>query len=158
LFKAAGCQPGDLLLVLAGTEAHTRRAISDRRLEMGQRLGLRDANQFARGWAIDFPLFEWADKAQSVTALDRSFTAPKPDQVALLDDPNSWSTLLANAYDLVMNGTEIGGGSLRIYRRDIQEKMFSALGMSSKEAASEFGFLMDAFEFGAPPHGGIALG
>ncbi len=158
MMKEAGCLPGDLFLLLAGSEEKTRRAISDLRLEMGQRLGLRDPKHFAPLWVVDFPLFEWDSNRSAWAARHHPFTAPRPDQLSLLDQKDSLGSILANAYDLVINGSEIGGGSLRIHRRDIQEKMFAALGFTAEEARQQFGFLMDAFEYGAPPHGGIALG
>ncbi|MBV8254235.1 MAG: aspartate--tRNA ligase [Chitinophaga sp.] len=153
-----GSQPGDLILVLAGREERTRKAMSELRLEMGERLGLRDKNVFAPLWVIDFPLFEYAEEENRWVARHHPFTSPKPEQIALMDDLSQYGKIKANAYDIVLNGTEIGGGSIRIFQRDLQEKMFAALGMSDEEAAHKFGFLLGAFEYGAPPHGGIAFG
>jgi len=157
---AAQCQaqPGDLLLVLAGREERTRKAMSELRLEMGERLGLRNKNEFKPLWVIDFPLFEYAEEEQRWVARHHPFTSPKPDQLGLMDDPSKYGQIKANAYDIVLNGTEVGGGSIRIFQRELQEKMFAALGMSQEEAAHKFGFLLGAFEYGAPPHGGIAFG
>jgi len=157
---AQKCQaePGDLILVLAGKEERTRKAAGELRLEMGERLGLRNKNEFKPLWVIDFPLFEYAEEDNRWVARHHPFTAPKPEQIALMDDPAQYGKIKANAYDIVLNGTEIGGGSIRIFQRDLQQKMFAALGMSKEEAEHKFGFLLGAFEYGAPPHGGIALG
>lgn len=149
---------GDLILVLAGTEDKTRKAMSDLRLEMGNRLGLRDNNTYKPLWVIDFPLLEQIPEEGKWAARHHPFTSPKPEQVHLLADPEKYGSIKANAYDFVLNGTEIGGGSIRIFQRDIQENMFAALGMDKEEAHEKFGFLLGAFEYGAPPHGGIALG
>jgi aspartyl-tRNA synthetase len=151
-------QPGDLILVLAGREERTRKAASELRLEMGERLGLRNKNEFKPLWVIDCPLFEYAEEENRWVARHHPFTSPKPEQIALMDDPSQYAKIKANAYDIVLNGTEIGGGSIRIFQRDLQQKMFAALGMSKEEAEHKFGFLLGAFEYGAPPHGGIALG
>lgn len=151
-------QPGDLILVLAGKEERTRKAASELRLEMGERLGLRNKNEFKPLWVIDFPLFEYAEEENRWVARHHPFTSPKPEQIALMDDRSQYGKIKANAYDIVLNGTEIGGGSIRIFQRDLQQKMFAALGMSKEEAEHKFGFLLGAFEYGAPPHGGIALG
>ncbi|NLR78482.1 aspartate--tRNA ligase [Chitinophaga eiseniae] len=151
-------QPGDLILVLAGKEERTRKAASELRLEMGERLGLRNKNEFKPLWVIDFPLFEYAEEEKRWVARHHPFTSPKPEQIALMDDPSQYAKIKANAYDIVLNGTEVGGGSIRIFQRDLQQKMFAALGMSNEEAERKFGFLLGAFEYGAPPHGGIALG
>lgn len=151
-------QPGDLILVLAGREERTRKAMSELRLEMGERLGLRNKNEFKPLWVIDFPLFEYAEEEKRWVARHHPFTSPKPDQLALMDDTSKYGQIKANAYDIVLNGTEVGGGSIRIFQRDLQEKMFAALGMSPEEARHKFGFLLGAFEYGAPPHGGIAFG
>ncbi len=153
-----GSQPGDLILVLAGREERTRKAMSELRLEMGERLGLRDKNVYAPLWVIDFPLFEYAEAENRWVARHHPFTSPKPEQIHLMDDLSQYGKIKANAYDIVLNGTEVGGGSIRIFQRDLQEKMFAALGMSEEEAAHKFGFLLGAFEYGAPPHGGIAFG
>lgn len=149
-------KPGDLLLVLAGKADKTRKALNDLRLEMGNRLGLRDSKVFKALWVIDFPLLEWNEESNRWFAMHHPFTSPNPQDVELLEtDPGA---VRANAYDLVINGTEIGGGSVRIHRRGLQEKMFSMLGFTKEEAKAQFGFLMNAFEFGAPPHAGIAFG
>lgn len=151
-------QPGDLILVLAGKEERTRKAASELRLEMGERLGLRNKNEFKPLWVIDFPLFEYAEEENRWVARHHPFTSPKPEQIALMDDTSQYANIKANAYDIVLNGTEVGGGSIRIFQRDLQQKMFAALGMSKEEAERKFGFLLGAFEYGAPPHGGIAFG
>ena len=149
-------EPGDLLLVLAGSEKSTLSALSDLRLEMGKRLGLRDKNKFAPCWVVDFPLLEWNEDEQRFYAMHHPFTSPKIEDIELFDtDPGK---MRANAYDFVINGVEIGGGSIRIFKAELQQKMFSALGISKEEAEEKFGFLLDAFKFGAPPHGGIAFG
>jgi len=153
-----GAKKGDLILILAGAETRTRKAMSELRLEMGNRLGLRDHSIYKPLWVIDFPLFEYDEEANRWLARHHPFTAPKPEQVELMDDKSRYGEIKANAYDIVLNGTEIGGGSIRIFQRGLQEKMFSALGMSKEEAQDKFGFLMGAFEYGAPPHGGIAFG
>lgn len=159
-----GAEKGDLILVLAGAEEKTRKAASELRLEMGNRLGLRDKNKFSCLWVIDFPLLEWnegdpnllASLAGRWHAKHHPFTSPKPEDIELLN--NNPGAVRANAYDIVINGVEIGGGSIRIHNKDLQAKMFDVLGFSKEEAQKQFGFLMNAFEFGAPPHGGIALG
>jgi aspartyl-tRNA synthetase len=149
-------QPGDMILILSGMEVKTRKALNELRLEMGNRLGLRDPNVFKALWVLDFPLLEWDDQTRRFYAMHHPFTSPKPEDIPLLDtDPGK---IKANAYDLVINGVEIGGGSIRIFNKDLQKKMFEVLGFSDDEARNQFGFLMHAFEFGAPPHGGIALG
>ncbi len=151
-----GSNPGDLILILSGTKQKTQRALSELRLEMGNRLGLRNKDTFAPLWVLDFPLLEWDEELGRYHAMHHPFTSPKPEDIPLLDsDPGA---VRANAYDLVLNGTEIGGGSIRIHDRDIQKLMFTHLGFSEKEAQDQFGFLLDAFEYGAPPHGGIAFG
>lgn len=156
--EKAQAQPGDLILVLAGREERTRKAMSELRLEMGERMGLRNKNEFKPLWVIDFPLFEYAEEENRWVARHHPFTSPKPDQLALMDDTSKYGQIKANAYDIVLNGTEVGGGSIRIFQRELQEKMFAALGMSPEEARHKFGFLLGAFEYGAPPHGGIAFG
>lgn len=153
-----GAQSGDLLLLLAGAETRTRKAMSELRLEMGNRLGLRNPDEYRPLWVIDFPLFEYDEEANRFVARHHPFTAPKPEHVEWMNDLGKYHDIKANAYDLVLNGTEIGGGSIRIFQRDLQEKMFAALGMSNEEAREQFGFLMGAFEYGAPPHGGLAFG
>jgi aspartyl-tRNA synthetase len=153
---AFNAEKGDLMLVLAGPADKVRKQLNELRLEMGNRLGLRDKNTFAPLWVVDFPLLEWDEESGRYHAMHHPFTSPKPEDIALLDtEPGS---VRANAYDLVINGTEIGGGSIRIHDRGLQALMFKHLGFSPEEAQKQFGFLMDAFEYGAPPHGGIAFG
>jgi aspartyl-tRNA synthetase len=166
----ANAKPGDLILILAGAEERTRKAISDLRLELGERLGLRKKNEYRLLWVLDFPLFEYAEEDNRWVARHHPFTSPKPSHIEVMinNDPvienaaeylkHPYSNIKANAYDMVLNGNEIGGGSIRIFQRELQEKMFSALGMSKEEALHKFGFLLGAFEYGAPPHGGIAFG
>ena len=166
----ANAQPGDLVLILAGAEEKTRKAISDLRMELAERLGLRKKDEFKLLWVLDFPLFEYAEEDNRWVARHHPFTSPKPDHVQIMinNDPvienaaayldHPYATIKANAYDMVLNGNEIGGGSIRIYQRELQEKMFAALGMTEEEAQHKFGFLLGAFEYGAPPHGGIAFG
>jgi aspartyl-tRNA synthetase len=168
--NAAHSNPGDLILILAGAEERTRKAISELRLEMGERLGLRKKHDFKLLWVLDFPLFEYAGEENRWVARHHPFTSPKPEQIPVMinNSPvienaaqylkHPYATIKANAYDMVLNGNEIGGGSIRIFQRDLQEKMFDALGMSREEASQKFGFLLGAFEYGAPPHGGIAYG
>jgi aspartyl-tRNA synthetase len=168
--NAAHANPGDLILILAGAEERTRKAISELRLEMGERLGLRKKHDFKLLWVLDFPLFEYAEQENRWVARHHPFTSPKPEQIPVMinNSPvienaaeylkHPYATIKANAYDMVLNGNEIGGGSIRIFQRDLQEKMFDALGMSREEASHKFGFLLGAFEYGAPPHGGIAYG
>ncbi|TDO27222.1 aspartate--tRNA ligase [Sediminibacterium goheungense] len=167
---AAGAKAGDLVLILAGREERTRKATSELRLEMGRRLGLRKDDEFKLLWVLDFPLFEYDEEGNRWVARHHPFTSPKPDQIDTMINNNPvienaekylehpYSNIKANAYDMVLNGNEIGGGSIRIYQRELQEKMFAALGMSEEEAQHKFGFLLGAFEYGAPPHGGIAYG
>ncbi|NDC77319.1 MAG: aspartate--tRNA ligase [Chitinophagia bacterium] len=161
---------GDLILILAGAEERTRKAISELRLEMGQRLGLRRKDEFKLLWVLDFPLFEYSEDDNRWVARHHPFTSPKPDHIPVMigndpsiPDPSAYlshpyAQIKANAYDMVLNGNEIGGGSIRIFQRELQEKMFAALGMSEEESIHKFGFLLGAFEYGAPPHGGIAFG
>jgi aspartyl-tRNA synthetase len=151
-------ETGDLVLILAGAERKTRKAMSELRLEMGERLGLRKKDQYSAVWVVDFPLFEFSEEDGRWTASHHPFTAPKQEHIALMDDVSRFGEIRANAYDMVLNGNEIGGGSMRIFQRDLQEKMFKALGMSPEESRQKFGFLLGAFEYGAPPHGGIAFG
>ena len=151
-------KPGDLMLLLCGPAMKTRVQLCALRLEMGNQLGLRDPQKFAPLWVIDFPLLEWDDETQRYYAMHHPFTAPKPEDVPLLDDPSRWGNIRANAYDIVMNGTEVGGGSIRIHDRTLQNKMFHTLGFTDESAAAQFGFLMDAFTYGAPPHAGLAFG
>lgn len=161
---ACGAESGDLILLLAGAEEKTRKAMSELRLEMGTRLGLRDKNKFSCLWVVDFPLLEWnegdpnllASLAGRWHAKHHPFTSPKPEDFGLLTtDPGA---VRANAYDIVINGVEVGGGSIRIHDRTLQARMFEVLGFTKEEAQKQFGFLMNAFEYGAPPHGGIAFG
>lgn len=153
---AFNAQPGDLILILAGEENKTRKALSELRLEMGNRLGLRDKNTFACHWVIDFPLLEWNEETSRFHAMHHPFTSPKPEDIALLDSKPG--EVRANAYDMVINGVEVGGGSIRIFNKQLQARMFELLGFTKEDAQAQFGFLMNAFEFGAPPHGGLALG
>ena len=146
----------DLIMILSGEISEVRAQMSALRLEIAENLGLRNPNEFAPLWITDFPLLEYDDESKQFHAMHHPFTSPKPDQLDLLE--SSPDKVKANAYDLVLNGNEIGGGSIRIHDKKVQEKMFSLLGFSEKEAKDQFGFLMNAFEYGAPPHGGIALG
>jgi aspartyl-tRNA synthetase len=149
-------KPGDLILILSGETDKVRKQLNELRLEMGNRLELRDPNVFAPLWVVDFPLLEWDEDNGRFHAMHHPFTSPKKEDIALLEtDPGK---VRANAYDLVINGTEIGGGSIRIHNRELQKLMFKHLGFTDEEAQSQFGFLMDAFEYGAPPHGGVAFG
>ena len=155
---AAKCnaKPGDLLLILSGAHKQTLSALCELRLEMGNRLGLRDHKNFAPLWVIDFPLLEWDDETQRFYAMHHPFTSPKLEDIDLFDtDPGK---VRANAYDFVVNGVEVGGGSLRIFDSNLQRKMFEVLGFTDESAEKQFGFLMNAFKYGAPPHGGIAFG
>ena len=154
--KAMGATAGDLLLVMAGPAHKTRPQLSALRMELAEQLGLRKADEFAPLWVVDFPLLEWDEETQRYHAMHHPFTAPKPEHINLLD--KAPDKVNANAYDLVLNGNEIGGGSIRIHDAQTQEKMFDLLGFSPAEAKAQFGFLMEAFQYGAPPHGGIALG
>jgi len=167
---AAGAKAGDLILILAGAEERTRKAISELRLEMGKRLGLRRENEFKLLWVLNFPLFEYAEEDNRWVARHHPFTSPVPADIETMISNNPlienaaeylkhpYANIKANAYDMVLNGNEIGGGSIRIYQRELQEKMFAALGMDKEEQLHKFGFLLGAFEYGAPPHGGIAFG
>jgi aspartyl-tRNA synthetase len=166
----ANAKLGDLILILAGAEEKTRKAISELRMEMAERLGLRKKDEFKLLWVTDFPLFEYDEEGNRWVARHHPFTSPKPEHIEVMinNDPkikdpdkyleHPYANIKANAYDMVLNGNEIGGGSIRIFKRDLQEKMFAALGMSKEEAQHKFGFLLGAFEYGAPPHGGIAFG
>jgi aspartyl-tRNA synthetase len=168
--NATGAKAGDLVLILAGAEERTRKAISELRLEMGKRLGLRKENEFKLLWVLDFPLFEYAEEENRWVARHHPFTSPRPADIETMISNNPvienaaeylkhpYANIKANAYDMVLNGNEIGGGSIRIYQRELQEKMFAALGMDKEEQLHKFGFLLGAFEYGAPPHGGIAFG
>jgi aspartyl-tRNA synthetase len=154
--EKTNAQPGDLIAVLSGDANPTRAQLSALRMEMGNRLGLRKPNEFAPLWVVDFPLLEWDEDTQRYHAMHHPFTSPKTEDVDLLE--TSPGKVRANAYDLVLNGNEIGGGSIRIHDKDMQSRMLELLGFSEDEARKQFGFLMDAFEYGAPPHGGIAFG
>jgi len=149
-------KPGDLMLVLSGEAEKVRKQLNELRLEMGDRLELRDRTVYKPLWVVDFPLLEWNEDHNRFQAMHHPFTAPKPEDIEMLDkEPGK---VRANAYDLVINGVEIGGGSIRIHNRELQKRMFGILGFTEEEAQNQFGFLMNAFEYGAPPHGGIALG
>jgi aspartyl-tRNA synthetase len=154
--RAFNSEPGDLILIMAGPSNKVPKQLNELRLEMGNRLGLRDKNKFSPLWVLDFPLLEWDDDTKRYHAMHHPFTSPKTEDIPMLDtDP---ARVRANAYDMVINGTEIGGGSIRIHDRALQSLMFKHLGFSPEEAQKQFGFLLDAFEYGAPPHGGIAFG
>ncbi|MDP4620484.1 MAG: aspartate--tRNA ligase [Sediminibacterium sp.] len=167
---ASNAKAGDLILILAGAEERTRKAISELRLELGKQLGFRKEDEFKLLWVLDFPLFEYDEEGNRWVARHHPFTSPKLDHIEIMINnapeisdavkylEHPYAGIKANAYDMVLNGNEIGGGSIRIFQRALQEKMFAALGMSSKEAQHKFGFLLGAFEYGAPPHGGIAFG
>ena len=167
---AANATAGDLILILAGAEERTRKAMSELRLELGKQLGLRKEDEYKLLWVLDFPLFEYDEENNRWVARHHPFTSPKPEHIDIMiqNEPSikeaakylehPYANIKANAYDMVLNGNEIGGGSIRIFQRALQEKMFAALGMSKEEAQHKFGFLLGAFEFGAPPHGGIAFG
>ena len=154
--KATDAEVGDLILVLSGTGNEVRKQMSELRLEMGEQLGLRDPKVFAPLWVIDFPLLEWDEETERYHAMHHPFTSPKPEDLDKLD--TAPAEVKASAYDMVLNGSEIGGGSIRIHDRDLQKLMFKHLGFTDDEAQEQFGFLMNAFEYGAPPHGGIAFG
>ena len=156
--KAAfDAEPGDLILILSGDDAmKTRKQLCELRLEMGNQLGLRDKDQFACLWVIDFPLFEWSEEDQRFYAMHHPFTSPNPEDIPLLDSDTG--AVRANAYDMVINGVEVGGGSIRIHDSQLQDKMFKLLGFTEERAHQQFGFLMNAFKYGAPPHGGLAFG
>jgi aspartyl-tRNA synthetase len=167
---AANAKPGDLILIVAGAEERTRKAASDLRMYMGATLGLRKADDFKLLWVLDFPLFEYDEDGNRWVARHHPFTSPKPSDIDTMINNNPvienaaeylkhpYANIKANAYDMVLNGNEIGGGSIRIFQRELQEKMFAALGMDAEEQQHKFGFLLGAFEYGAPPHGGIAFG
>lgn len=170
LTQYCNAKAGDLVLILAGREERTRKAISDLRLELAERLGFRKKDEFKLLWVLDFPLFEYAEDENRWVARHHPFTSPKPSQIETMINNNPaienaaeylqhpYANIKANAYDMVLNGNEIGGGSIRIHQRDLQEKMFAALAMDATEQQHKFGFLLGAFEYGAPPHGGIAFG
>ncbi len=167
---AANARPGDLVLIVAGAEEKTRKAASDLRMYMATALGMRNPEEFKLLWVLDFPLFEYDEEGNRWVAKHHPFTAPKPDHIIMMisNDPvisnateylkHPYANIKANAYDMVINGNEVGGGSIRIYQKELQEKMFAALGMNEAEQQEKFGFLLGAFEYGAPPHGGIAFG
>ncbi|MDE6017300.1 MAG: aspartate--tRNA ligase [Muribaculaceae bacterium] len=152
----AGAEAGDLLLVMSGEAMKTRKQLCELRLEMGNRLGLRDKNTFACLWVVDFPLFEWDDETGRYYAMHHPFTSPNPDDIPMLKTDTG--KVRATAYDIVVNGTELGGGSIRIHDSELQNEMFELLGFTPEKAQEQFGFLMSAFQYGAPPHGGLALG
>ena len=168
--EAANAKAGDLILIVAGAEERTRKAASELRLHLGQQLGLRRPDEFKLLWVLDFPLFEYAEEENRWVARHHPFTAPKPSDIEtmiqhspVIENPaeylkHPYARIKANAYDMVLNGNEIGGGSIRIYQKLLQQKMFAALGMDEAEQQHKFGFLLGAFEYGAPPHGGIAFG
>lgn len=154
--EVTGANAGDLILVLSGKANKTREQLSALRMELGNRLGLRKSDEFAPLWVVDFPLLEWDEESERFHAMHHPFTSPKPEDMDKLEsDPGA---VRANAYDLVLNGNEIGGGSIRIFDKTMQQRMFSLLGFTEEEAENQFGFLMNAFRYGAPPHGGIAFG
>jgi aspartyl-tRNA synthetase len=155
--NAFGAKPNDLLLILAGPKDKTRKALNELRLEIGSRLGLRDKNQFSCLWVLDFPLLEFNEEENRYFAMHHPFTSPKPEDIHLLETGDLGS-VRANAYDMVINGVEVGGGSVRIFNKQLQGRMFEVLGFTEEQAQSQFGFLMNAFEYGAPPHAGIAFG
>jgi len=154
--EACQAKPGDLILMLSGDKAKTQKALCELRLEMGARMGLRNKNRFAPLWVVDFPMFEWDEDTQRYFAMHHPFTSPKPEDIALLD--SNPGLVRANAYDMVINGVELGGGSIRIYDSELQAKAFDVMGFTREKAQGQFGFLMSAFKFGAPPHGGLAFG
>lgn len=154
--EKAGAKAGDLILIVSGDLHASRKQLNELRLLMGTRLGLRDSTVFKPLWVMDFPLLEWSEETQRWHAMHHPFTSPKPEHIALLE--TNPGAVNANAYDFVLNGVEIGGGSIRIHDREVQSRMFNLLGFSPEEAQSQFGFLLNAFEYGAPPHGGIAFG
>jgi aspartyl-tRNA synthetase len=147
---------GDLILIISGHADKARKQLNELRLEMGNRLGLRNPNEYKVLWVVDFPLLEFGEDENRWFAMHHPFTAPKPEDVALLD--SDLGKVRANAYDMVINGTEVGGGSVRIFQKPLQQRMFEILGFSDEEAKKQFGFLMEAFEYGAPPHAGLAFG
>lgn len=151
-----GACPGDLMLILAGETMKTRKALCELRLEMGSRLGYRDKNVYAPLWVIDFPLLEWDEETQRYYAMHHPFTSPNPEDVDILE--SNPGAVRANAYDMVVNGVELGGGSIRIHDSELQQRMFKVLGFTAEKAQEQFGFLMNAFKYGAPPHGGLAFG
>ena len=157
LKEAMQAQAGDLILIISGDDTlKARKQLCELRLEMGTQLGLRDKNKYSCLWVIDFPMYEWSDEEQRLMAMHHPFTSPKPEDIPLLDtDP---AAVRANAYDMVINGVEVGGGSIRIHDAKLQQKIFEILGFTPEQAQQKFGFLMNAFKYGAPPHGGLAYG
>jgi aspartyl-tRNA synthetase len=157
LKEKMNAQAGDLILILSGDDAmRVRKQLCELRLEMGQRMGLRPKDKYSCLWVVDFPMYEWSDEEQRLMAMHHPFTSPKPEDVPLLDtDP---AKVRANAYDMVINGVEVGGGSIRIHDANLQQKIFEILGFTPEQAQEKFGFLMNAFKYGAPPHGGLAYG
>jgi aspartyl-tRNA synthetase len=151
-----GAQKGDLILLLSGQADKVRKQLNELRLEMGTRLGLRNPNDYKVLWVVDFPLLEYGEEEKRWFAMHHPFTSPKPEDIPLLE--TDLGKVRANAYDLVINGTEVGGGSVRIFQKQLQQRMFEVLGFTEEEAKKQFGFLLDAFEYGAPPHAGIAFG
>lgn len=151
-------KPGDMLLILSGKAMETRTQLNVLRLEMGNQLGLRKPDDYKPLWVVDFPLLEWDEETQRYYAMHHPFTAPKPEDEYLLEDETQWGKIRANAYDIVLNGVEVGGGSIRIHDSNLQGKMFRTLGFTEEKAKEQFGFLMNAFEYGAPPHAGLAFG
>lgn len=156
VINRANAQPGDLLLLLSGSTKKVRPQLSALRMELAERLGLRNPDEYAPLWVVDFPLLEWDEDENRYLAMHHPFTSPKPEDISILDTKPG--EVRANAYDLVLNGNEIGGGSVRIYNKELQGKMLSLLGFTEEDAEAQFGFLMNAFKFGAPPHAGIAFG
>jgi len=158
--EKCGAKPGDMLFLLCGEDEKTRKQLSELRLEMGNRLGLRSGTDFKPLWVVDFPLLEWDEDENRFFAMHHPFTSPKPGDIVKMEsnDQNVLKSMRADAYDLVLNGVEIGGGSIRIHDRDLQARNFKLLGFTKEEAEAQFGFLLGAFEYGAPPHGGIAFG
>ena len=154
--ERCGAEKGDLILLVSGEANKARKQMSELRLEMGTRLGLRNPQEFKALWVLDFPLLEYGEEEDRWFAMHHPFTSPKPEDIPLLE--TNLGAVRANAYDMVINGTEVGGGSVRIFQRPLQQRMFEILGFTEEEAKKQFGFLMDAFEFGAPPHAGIAFG
>ena len=154
--EATGAKQGDIIFVLSGPANKTRSQLSALRMEVATRLGLRKPDEFAPLWVVDFPLLEWDEESERYHAMHHPFTSPKPEDIHLIStEPGK---IRANAYDMVLNGNEIGGGSIRIHDKDLQARMFELLGFSKEEAENQFGFLMNAFQYGAPPHGGLAFG
>ena len=155
--EAFGAKPGDLILILSGDDVmKTRKQLCELRLEMGNRLGLRDKNVFKPLWIVDFPLLEWDEETQRFYAMHHPFTSPNPEDIDLMETRPG--DVRANAYDMVINGVEVGGGSIRIHDTALQQRMFKCLGFTPEQAEKQFGFLLNAFKYGAPPHGGIAFG